>query len=264
MFQAVAEQGPIFPPGSQYAPSASDYLLLQLLVETASGQSYESFVRARQFDRLGLKETFFAGEIAQLPRDLPEGNDKPKKFLQEAVFINPMEPAVGYRDDDQKPVALSEALFRAAIYASASDISIWDMALAGEMLLKNADLKKLVFTPASIKADVPTSGPWRFPGHPGLMIASGSADGFSSILCRFTDPKDLLCVTVLANREGVNLEPLALQIAGAYDPSLGPKPTPKPSPAATPAASPSASPSPAAKASASPTPKASASPAQTP
>lgn len=260
LFQAVAEQGPIFPPGSQYAPSASDYLLLQLLVETASGQSYESFVRARQFDRLGLKETFFAGEIPQLPRDLPEGSEKPKKFLQEAVFINPMEPAVGYRDDDLKPVAPSEALFRAAIYSSASDISIWDMALAGDLLLKNADLKKLIFTPAATKAAVPTSGPWRFPGRPGLMIASGSADGFSSILCRFTDPKDLLCVTVLANRENVDLEPLALQIAGAYDAALGPKPTPKPSPSPTPTAAPSASPSPSAKATASPTPKPSPTP----
>jgi CubicO group peptidase (beta-lactamase class C family) len=264
MFQAVAEQGPIFPPGSQFAPSATDYLLLQLLVETASGQSYESFVRARQFDRLGLKETFFAGEIAQLPRDLPEGNEKPKKFLQEAVFINPMEPATGYRDDDLKVVALADALFRASIYSSASDISIWDMALAGDLLLKNGDLKKFIFNPSSLKTSVPTSGPWRFPGHPGLMIASGSADGFSSILCRFTDPKDLLCVTILANREGVDLEPLALQIAGAYDPALGPKPTPKPTPTASPTAAPTASASPTAKPSATATPKPAATPGQTP
>ncbi|GAT31558.1 CubicO group peptidase, beta-lactamase class C family [Terrimicrobium sacchariphilum] len=262
MFQAVAEQGPLFPPGSQYAPSATDYLLLQLLIETASGQSYESFVRARQFDRLGLKETFFAGEIPQLPRDLPEGGEKPKKFLQEAVFINPVEPATGYRDDDLKPVPLSDALFRSAIYASASDISFWDIALAGDLMLKNADLKKLVFTPASIKTDIPTSGPWRFPGRPGLMIASGSADGFSSVLCRFTDPKDLLCVTVLANREGIDLEPLALQIAGAYDPSLGPKP--KATPAATPTPAPATSPTPAPKPTTTPVPKPSSTPTATP
>ncbi len=60
----------------------------------------------------------------------------------------------------------SEALSRAAIYASASDISIWDMALAGDLLLKNADLKKLVFTPASIKAPVPTSAHGAFPVIP--------------------------------------------------------------------------------------------------
>ncbi len=43
---------------------------------------------------------------------------------------------------------------------------------------------------------------WQFPHHKGLMDIKGGIPGFSSYICRFTDPAELVCVTLTANREG--------------------------------------------------------------
>lgn len=240
LFQAVANTGPIFEPGTKTEPSATDHLLLQLVIENASGQSYESFVKANQIDKLGLKHTFFAGEAAALPRDLPANNEKPKKFLEEAALINPTEPATGYQGADPAPPVDTRALpARAAIYATAEDISTWDIGLAGQILIKDPELRKVIYTPAKLKDGtvVKTSGPWDFPGHLGLMVSTGSGQGFSSLLSRYTDPKELLCVTLLANKEGLDLQPLAERIAAAYDASIKPtEPKKEEPPAATPPA----------------------------
>jgi uncharacterized protein (DUF302 family) len=53
------------------------------------------------------------------------------------------------------------------------------------------------------------------------MDIKGNAPGYSAYLSRFTDPSELVCVTLLANTEGVDLTDLARRIAAAYDSSLG-------------------------------------------
>ncbi len=59
------------------------------------------------------------------------------------------------------------------------------------------------------------------------MYVSGSANGQSAFLSRFTDPSELVCVTLLANKEGLDLTQLARRIAGAFDPRLGPPLSPE-------------------------------------
>lgn len=248
LFNAVSETGPTFEPGTKTSPSATDYLLLQLLIETASGQSYEAFVRTNQFDRLGLKHTFFAAELNNLPRELPGGNERHRKFLDDPALINPTEPATGYEGDDTHPITAPDGTtlpVRAAIYASAEDISAWDIGLAGNILIKDPELRKILYTPAKLKdgSNSGTSGAWLFPGRSGLMITTGESPGFSTLLARYTDPKELICVTLLANKSGLDLKPLAEQIAAAYDPSIQPQATPPPAPSAT--SSPSPTPTPA-------------------
>ncbi|QWP02086.1 DUF302 domain-containing protein [Akkermansia massiliensis] len=68
---------------------------------------------------------------------------------------------------------------------------------------------------------VPAMAGWQFPHHKGLMDIKGGVPGFSSYICRFTDPSELVCVTLTANKEGVDLTNLARRIAGALDPKLG-------------------------------------------
>jgi CubicO group peptidase (beta-lactamase class C family) len=175
-----------------------DYAPLEALVAKASGQTYEQFVRKNQFERLGLRHTFFGSDLPASPGG--------RGFLRDATLIDPTEPAkgsVGGVNDS-------------AIYATASDISFWDIGLAGEILIKDPALRKILY-----EGQV-TSGAWNFPGHPGLMIATGSANGFSSLLSRFTNPQELICVTLLANREGLDLTQLARRIAGAHNPKTGP------------------------------------------
>lgn len=57
---------------------------------------------------------------------------------------------------------------------------------------------------------------WQFYKHRGLMDLKGSVPGYSSFLSRFTHPEELVCVTLLANREGVGFTNLGRRIAGAF------------------------------------------------
>lgn len=187
---------------------SSRYTELETLIAQTSGGSYEDFVREHQFERLGLKQTFFASAISSRREELRPG-EKHRGFLTKAALIDPTEPATGHRGEDivaPRPTA---------IYSSPTDVSIWDIGLAGEILIKSAELRRVLYAP-------PASSPWSFPGHEGLMIVTGSANGFSSLLSRFTKSDELVCVTLLANREGLDLTQLARRIAGAHNTKLGP------------------------------------------
>jgi D-alanyl-D-alanine carboxypeptidase len=224
---------PAFEPGHDVADSATDYLLLAGVVEAASGERYRDFVRRNQFERLGLRHTFFADEMERVRSEPVERNDnRHKEFLSDPALINPIERATGYRAGTGGPAAALPAgpafgYAGAAILASAYDISVWDIGLAGGILVKDPALRAILYNPAKLASGrtVPVMGAWRFPGRKGLMYATGSAGGQSAFLSRFTDPSELVCVTLLANKEGLDLTQLARKIAGAYDKRLGPPPS---------------------------------------
>lgn len=209
------QEAPAFEPGTATAPSATDYRLLQIVIEKVSGQTYQQFVRANQFDRLGLQHTFFASELAQIHSESFPIDGHHTEFLKKPDLINPVEIAVSATPSKTPPLPT-------AIYTSAQDVSLWDVGLAGEILIKNPDLRKILYTPGMLKngKKINSSGPWFFPGRPGLMLTSGSGDGASAFLSRYTHPSELLCVTLLANKEGLDLAPLAQRIAAAFDARL--------------------------------------------
>lgn len=216
-----------FEPGRGVAGSATDYALLAAVVEAASGEGYREYVRRGQFERLGLRHTVFADEAAGLRSEpVALNGNRHKDFLVDPALINPAERATGYRGDGDGRivVAAPPRLLDGPILASAMDVSIWDVGLAGGILIKDPALRALLYRPATLSGggQVPVMGPWRYPGRPGLMYVTGSERGFSSFLSRFTDASELVCVTLLANREGVDLTQLGRRIAGAYDPRLGP------------------------------------------
>lgn len=185
------------------------------LVARASGQSAEDHIRVNQIERLGLKHTAFGSALASLAWEKDVRNARPHSaFLKTPALINPSEPATGYAASGA--VAVPAGL---RIYASALDVSLWDVGLAGEILIASPALRKWLY---SAPEGAVSSGPWYFPGHKGLMVTTSDSAGFSSLLSRFTDASELLCVTLLANKEGVDLTQLARRIAGAYDARLGP------------------------------------------
>ncbi|MCK6451491.1 MAG: serine hydrolase [Alphaproteobacteria bacterium] len=215
-----------FAPGKDLADSRTDYKLLARIVELASGQTYRDFVRANQFERLGLSHTVFADETDRVRSEAVERNgNRHKEFLVDPALINPTERATGYRavGEAQAPATAPPRLIDGPILASAMDISLWDVGLAGGILVKDAKLRALLYQPATL-ADgrkAPVMGAWRFPGRKGLMYVTGDERGFSAFLSRFTDASELVCVTLLANKEGLDLTQLGRRIAGAYDPRLG-------------------------------------------
>jgi D-alanyl-D-alanine carboxypeptidase len=55
----AAEHGPLFPPGSDLSYSNTNYLLLAMIVEVATGDSIGSELRERIFEPLGLRHTAY-------------------------------------------------------------------------------------------------------------------------------------------------------------------------------------------------------------
>lgn len=228
---ALVAQTPLaFQPGTAVANSATDFYLLGLVVEAASGMSYEAFVTKNQIERLGLKNTVFASDLPRVKQEAVEANGfKHKEFLRERAYIDPTEMATGYAERLGKLTPLQRnaqsALFaNGAVLASAEDISLWDMGLAGELLVSKKENRDFLYAPVKLAngAKVPAHCGWRFPGHRGLMDIQGNVPGFSCYLSRFTDKSELLCVTLCANKEGVDLSGLARRIAGAFIRTLGP------------------------------------------
>ena len=211
-------------PGSQVRMSATDFLLLGLIVERASGMSFHDYITRHQIEPLGLRSTMFVEDFPTKSfRDTPHA-----RFKTEVAYINPIEPAVGYKDGAGKAAAVdpksSASLFAfGSLWSSAEDISAWDIGLAGSILVKREENRALIYKPTKLAngTTVPAMAGWEFTRHPGFMEMKGSSPGFSAYLSRFTAPSDLVCVTLLANKEGLDLTGLARDIADSYKAGLG-------------------------------------------
>ncbi len=221
-----------FRPGSQVRMSATDFVLLGLIIERASGMSYREYITRRQIEPLGLRGTMFVEDFgARSFADRPPAGGAGKqhsRFKSEVSFVNPVEPATGYRLAGGALVAVdgraSANLFAfGGLWSTAEDVSAWDIGLAGGILVRQAENRALIYQPTKLANGtvVPAMAGWEFTRHPGFMEIKGSAPGFSAYLSRFTAPDDLVCVTLLANREGLDLTGLAREIAESYKAGLG-------------------------------------------
>ena len=231
LIDSVRDKPLAFRPGTKVAQSATNFLLLGLAIEKASGMSYHDMIWNGQIKPLGLKHTMFVedfpGHTHQDPVEL--NANWHSRFLNEEAYINPIEPATGYALKDGRATKVarntSSSLFAyGSIWSSAEDISFWDIGLAGNILIKNPADRDIVYKPTRLPNGtvVPAMAGWQFTGHKGFMDIKGSVPGFSAYLSRFTDKQDLVCVTLLANEENVDLTDLARRIAAAYDATLGP------------------------------------------
>jgi CubicO group peptidase (beta-lactamase class C family) len=228
----VKDEPLLFRSGTQVRMSATDFILLGLVIEQASGMSFHDYITRYQIEPLDLRGTMFLDDFktkAFLDRPTPKaGVNQHVRFLSEASFINPVEPATGYRlrDGQLVPVDANEAesLFAFGdLWSTAEDISKWDIALAGNVLLKSAEDRAMIYQPTKLAngSVVPAMAGWEFTRHPGFMEIKGTSPGFSSYLSRFTAANELVCVTLLTNKEGVDLTNLARDIAEAYQAGLG-------------------------------------------
>lgn len=235
---SLARRPLLFKPGTEVRQSATNFLLLGLVIEKASGMSFHDYVTHYQIERIGLTATMFTSDLAAkafLDRPTPvPGENQHVRFKSEVPFINPVEPATGYRETggDLVPVeaGAAQSLFAFGdLWSSAEDISKWDIALAGSTLVKDAADRNMIYGPTTLANGtvVPAMAGWEFTHHPGFMEIKGSSPGFSAYLSRFTASDELVCVTLLTNKEGVDLTVLARGIADAYDNGLGSDADPK-------------------------------------
>ncbi|KTD04961.1 serine hydrolase [Fluoribacter gormanii] len=224
IFSLIQDPNLLFTSGTKMQPSASNYYLLGIIIENISGMSYEAYVTKNQIERVGLKRTFFIKNTSSIDNEVHNGTNpfKHSEFLHNPSYIDPVEVAVGYKTDNKAAPELTwtTTFAHIGIVASAEDISLWDISLAGTILVRETENRDFLYHCITLnnKTVIPGNAGWLFPGHPGLMEIKGNIPGFSAFLSRFTAPNELLCVTLLANKENLfDLDILGRKIAAAFD-----------------------------------------------
>lgn len=221
LINLVSEESLQFVPGSEVKQSATNFLLLTEVVEIVSGKSYHDFVTERQIEYLGLRHTGFAEDLGDFVyEDVSLTDYVHQLFKKDGKYIDPTEPAASYDEQDAPVPRIPSSALRgfSDIWASAQDISTWDIGLAGSVLIHDPENRALVYAPWQLPdgREVPAVAGWQFYKHRGLMDIKGSIPGYSMFLSRFTDSEELVCVTLMANKEGVDFTNLGRRIAGAF------------------------------------------------
>lgn len=210
-----------FKPGTEVMQSATNFLLLTEIVERAGEQSYHDFVTKRQIQYLGLRHTGFAEDLGRfMHEDVSLTENVHQLFKKDRLYIDPTEPAASYDGEGGLIPRTDSSALRgfSDIWASAQDISFWDIGLAGSVLIHEPENRAKVYAPWELPDGrvVPAVAGWQFYKHRGLMDIKGSVPGYSAFLSRFTDAKELVCVTLMANKEGIDFTNLGRRIAGAF------------------------------------------------
>ena len=222
LIRLVKNRSLSFEPGTQVRQSASNFLVLTEIIERVSVMSYHDFVMLRQIDYLGLGHTGFSEDLDTRFRheDIGLTDNVHQIFKSDRLYIDPVEPAAAYDEDGNNVERIDSSALRgfSDIWASAQDISFWDIGLAGSVLIHEPENRAVVYAPWQLPdgTEMPAVAGWQFYKHRGLMDIKGSVPGYSSFLSRFTHPEELVCVTLLANKEGVDFTNLGRRIAGAF------------------------------------------------
>jgi CubicO group peptidase (beta-lactamase class C family) len=185
-----------FAPGTGYRYSNSGYALLALIVERASGASFQSFLRRRIFEPLGMH-----GTVAHVEGESTVAHRAYGYSEQDGAWVR--------TDQSQTSAVLGDG----GVYSSIDDLAKWDAALYDGRLLSPESLR-LAFSPtvATDDPDVAYGFGWRITGD--SVWHSGETIGFRNVIVRWPDKR--LTVVILTNRNDPEPYPTALAIARLF------------------------------------------------
>jgi CubicO group peptidase (beta-lactamase class C family) len=194
-----------FEPGTQWKYDNSGFYLLGLVVEKASGEPYERFLKDNIFTPLNMKSACANDTDTVMPGR-----------------------AEGYRWDSSafkniSQVDMSWPFSAGALVCSVNDFAKWAAALYDGRLLKPESYKEM-YTPAKLKDGSPQNYGFgwvvdEFRTHP-ILWHSGGIPGFVTDFVRW--PKDNLSVIVFTNCDTCDPHEIATAISGLYLPSIKP------------------------------------------
>jgi len=185
-----------FPPGSKWEYSNSGYVLLGVIVERVSRESFPDFLHDRIFSPLNMNNT-----------------------IPNRAFGHTLENGTWKQTDRS---LTSATLGDGGVYSSLEDLAKWDRALRNNTLLSPGEMRAAL-TPVNVPGVVEPDGTpaqygfgWflnPYKGHQ-RMWHYGETVGFRTAIQRFLN--DDLTIIVLCNRADLNPSGLALQIADVY------------------------------------------------
>lgn len=188
---------PLFEPGTKYKYSNTGYALLALIVEQASGQALQDFVRERIF--------------------------KPCRMDNSVVFVHGLNEvphrAFGHAKKEGRWVRSDQSVTSAVlgdggVYSSTADLAHWVRALHAENLLSDRSYQAM-YTPYKIEGRSTGYGfGWRIDTHKGLTRYhhTGSTRGFSLCLQRFPERNAAVLVMINNSIKG-KMTPVADRVA---------------------------------------------------
>jgi len=179
-----------FSPGEKYAYSNSNYILLTYLIEKASGQTYDEFLRKNIFIPLNMKNTV-CDDYRRIIKNRASGYSMQDDTLVNASYIDMSFPAGA-----------------GALCSTINDLYLWDQALYTQKLLSQKSLDA-IFTP--FKGNYGYG--WFIESSPhGKVITHGGAiDGFVTSIYRLVDHK--ICIIVLSNFVFAPVDKIASDLA---------------------------------------------------
>lgn len=179
-----------FVPGERFRYNNSGYVMLGAIIEKASGQTYDAFLKQRIFEPLGMKGAHYGSNEPILARRVP-----------------------GYTEDNgvvanARYLSMTQPYSAGSLVASVDDLAAWDAALYGEKLLKQSSLTK-AWTPYETKDGKPTTYGYgwvvdQLRGRPAIQHGGGIF-GFSTYATRL--PNEKVYVAVLANSDSPTTDP---------------------------------------------------------
>mgnify|MGYP003575505695 CR=1 FL=1 len=168
-----------FQPGQRFAYSNSGYLLLSLIIEKASGQSYADYVDAHLFRPLNMADSGYDVSSVILPRRA-SGYTPSRSGAINAEYVNMVVPQGA-----------------GALYSTTRDLLKWEQGLFGGRLL-NAESMALLTTPVR---DGYALGLTVQPRDDGATLShAGGIEGFNTWMGHDTGSD--MTVIVLANLNG--------------------------------------------------------------
>jgi len=193
-----------FQPGAKYSYSNSNYNLLALILERATGESYPDYLRRHIFGPAGMEESGHDGDAATL---IP-------------LAATGYEPA-GEKGYENSPyIDWSTKTGNGSLYSTVDDLYRFDRALNREVILKKATCQAYFVEGKGNRYG------WYIGSRLGhrVMSAKGRSPGFTAELDRFTD--DDLTIILLSNSYStVTQDPIAEALAAIV---FGQLPVPPP------------------------------------
>jgi CubicO group peptidase (beta-lactamase class C family) len=168
-----------FEPGSKMSYSNSGYIVLGMIIEKVSGESYESFLQKNLFDPIGMKDSGYDSYKTVIARRA-SGYVRGPNGLVNAAYM-----------DMSLPYAAG------ALYSTTGDLLRWEQALFGGKVLKPASLQKMT-TPN--KGDYALGVVVREQEGHRVVQHNGGINGFNTFLAFYPDSH--ITIAVLGNVNG--------------------------------------------------------------
>ena len=168
--EAAVEAGPMFPPGSRFAYSNTNYVALGLVLEAVTGRPAHEVIRSRVLDPLEMKRTHLAG---------PE--------------LGEIEAAPGGDPEAGRPIAVWTD---GALVSTAGDLVRFGTALFGGDLLDPATVDEMTTEVSGGSGYGLGVEILEFDGHPAFGHRGGMEGYLGGVFCL---PETGVCLAVLSN-----------------------------------------------------------------